>query len=178
MPRDGPGQAKRGRVKREYGEDEPKGAKSVTAPATVSGERTPKATGHQPGKVGRAETRESGDLPSCKKPTVPGGVPRKENVMTIPHDRPRPAVSQEQMRHNILVCQACRHTGSPCLPGIELLTKLRAAIQASGLGAAFEVSGTACLAACARRGYQPCTVAWRASDCAPAYSGPAALRSV
>lgn len=84
--------------------------------------------------------------------------------MTIPHDRPRPAVSQEQMRHNILVCQACRHTGSPCLPGIELLTKLRAAIQASGLGAAFEVSGTACLAACARRGYQPCTVAWRASE--------------
>ncbi|QYK43310.1 MAG: DUF1636 domain-containing protein [Paracoccaceae bacterium] len=61
--------------------------------------------------------------------------------------------------HQILVCKACRHTGQACGPGFELLRRLRDAVAAAGLGDAFEVSGTACLAGCDH----PCTVAWRAT---------------
>lgn len=63
-------------------------------------------------------------------------------------------------RHQILVCQSCRHKDSPCRPGLALLEKLRTAVsQAKGLAADFEISGTACMAGCDR----PCTVAWRAT---------------
>jgi len=62
-------------------------------------------------------------------------------------------------RHNILVCQACRHEGQECRPGLALLARLREAIAAAGMGEDFEVSGTVCLAGCSR----PCTVAWRAN---------------
>ncbi|MEO5613692.1 MAG: DUF1636 domain-containing protein [Cypionkella sp.] len=63
-------------------------------------------------------------------------------------------------RHQILICQSCRHKDSPCRPGLALLEKLRAAVgQAKGLAQDFEISGTACMAGCDR----PCTVAWRAT---------------
>ena len=80
-------------------------------------------------------------------------------------DHPRPpmalaAVPQPQpARHQLLLCQDCRHTGQPCLPGLALLERLRAAIAAAGPGEAFEMSGSASLAACPR----PCTVVWRVS---------------
>ncbi len=95
-----------------------------------------------------------------------GRMPASDNVGQMPATDaagPVPAHAAGPDRHHILVCQACRHTGSACLPGIALLEKLRAAIGAAGMAESFEVSGTACLAACARRGYQPCTVAWRAN---------------
>jgi len=50
-------------MKREYGEVAPS-AKSVTAPATVSGERRQKPLAQKAGKDGQASTRKSGDLPS------------------------------------------------------------------------------------------------------------------
>ncbi len=71
-----------------------------------------------------------------------------------------PAMRQSAPRHQILICQSCRHTDSPCLPGLALLEKLRVAVgQAKGLAQDFEISGTACMAGCDR----PCTVAWRAT---------------
>lgn len=67
---------------------------------------------------------------------------------------------QSPPRHQILICQSCRHKDSPCRPGLALLEKLRAAVaQANDLAADFEISGTACMAGCDR----PCTVAWRAT---------------
>jgi predicted metal-binding protein len=65
--------------------------------------------------------------------------------------------------HQILVCKACKHTGSACAPGHALLKKLRTAIQAAGLGDTFEVTGTACLAGCVPDHGGPCVVGWRAS---------------
>jgi predicted metal-binding protein len=65
--------------------------------------------------------------------------------------------------HQILVCKACKHTGQDCKPGFALLQKLRAAISVSGLGDAFEVSGTACLAGCVTDHSKPCVVGWRAT---------------
>ena len=47
---------------------------AATAPATVSGEQCRITTGQTAGKVGKAETRKSGDLPSEPKPNS-GGVP-------------------------------------------------------------------------------------------------------
>ena len=50
--------------KREYGEDDPKGAKTVTAPATVSGEVLEYLPlGNWEGAL-KSTTRKSGDLPS------------------------------------------------------------------------------------------------------------------
>lgn len=83
-------------------------------------------------------------------------------------DRPRrpvgtPAYSVVQSApHQILVCKACKHKGSPCAPGFALIGKLRAAIAAAGLGDAFEVTGTACLAGCVPDHGGPCVVGWRA----------------
>lgn len=65
--------------------------------------------------------------------------------------------------HQILVCKACKHQGSACKPGFDLLKKLRAAIAAAGLGDDFEVSGTACLAGCVPDHGGPCVVGWRAT---------------
>lgn len=64
--------------------------------------------------------------------------------------------------HSIVVCTRCRHTGSQCLPGYELITKLRFAIETAtrsgALATEFAVDGVACMAGCER----PCTVAYRA----------------
>ena len=65
--------------------------------------------------------------------------------------------------HQILVCKSCKHKGQDCKPGFALLKKLRAAIASAGLGDAFEVSGTACLAGCVPRHGEPCVVGWRAT---------------
>jgi len=53
-------------MKREYGEEKPRGAETVTAPATVSDERPRDEPLDRcgPGRFGEAPTRESGDLPS------------------------------------------------------------------------------------------------------------------
>ena len=70
------------------------------------------------------------------------------------------AMSRSAARHQILVCQSCRHKDSPCRPGLALLEKLRAAVaEVKNLAEDFEISGTACMAGCDR----PCTVAWRAT---------------
>ncbi|WP_225027225.1 DUF1636 family protein [Xinfangfangia pollutisoli] len=61
--------------------------------------------------------------------------------------------------HQIHLCQICRHTGQPCRPGLALLAQLHSAIALAGLGAGFELSGSACPTSCTR----PCTLAWRAS---------------
>ena len=65
-------------------------------------------------------------------------------------------------RHQIVVCTTCRHLGSDCRPGLELIDKLRAGVrlaQQTGLvGDDFAVEGFACMAGCSR----PCTVAYRA----------------
>ena len=131
---------------------------------------TPGATGltltiGEAGKAGRAETRESGDLPS-QDDNDPGGVPRQEYAMDQLKRRPlaTPPYSVAQSApHQILVCKACKHEGSACEPGFALLKKLRAAIAAAGLADAFEVSGTACLAGCVPDRGGPCVVGWRAT---------------
>ncbi|MEO0666063.1 MAG: DUF1636 domain-containing protein [Pseudomonadota bacterium] len=60
--------------------------------------------------------------------------------------------------HKITVCTSCRHKGSTCRPGYELIEKLRRAIEAAGdsVPEGFEISGVACMAGCDR----PCTVAY------------------
>ena len=64
--------------------------------------------------------------------------------------------------HRITVCIACRHTGSDCRPGFDLIARLREAIDKAGeaTGLPFEISGVACMAGCDR----PCTVAYHATD--------------
>lgn len=78
-------------------------------------------------------------------------------------DHPRPPAATPAVppppRHQLLVCRDCRHTGRPCLAGLALLDRLRAAIAASGAGEGFEISGSARLEGCDR----PCTVVWRVS---------------
>lgn len=63
--------------------------------------------------------------------------------------------------HKITVCTSCKHQGTQCKPGFELIDKLRAAICAAGdsIPEDFEVSGVACMAGCER----PCTVAYHGS---------------
>ena len=60
--------------------------------------------------------------------------------------------------HRISVCTSCKHKGQPCKPGYDLISRLRAAIEAAGdaVPGAFEVSGVACMSGCDR----PCTVAY------------------
>ncbi len=60
--------------------------------------------------------------------------------------------------HRITICTSCRHKGTHCRPGYELIDRLRQAIAAAGdaLTDGFEVSGVACMAGCDR----PCTVAY------------------
>ena len=62
------------------------------------------------------------------------------------------------MTHRITICTSCRHKGTDCRPGYELIDKLRRAIEAAGdtVPECFEVSGVACMAGCDR----PCTVAY------------------
>jgi predicted metal-binding protein len=63
--------------------------------------------------------------------------------------------------HRITICTTCRHKGTECRPGFELIEKLRAAIHAAGdaISEKFEVSGVACMAGCDR----PSTVAYHGS---------------
>lgn len=63
--------------------------------------------------------------------------------------------------HRITVCTSCKHKGTQCRPGFELIEKLRLAIKEAGAAIPenFEVSGTACMAGCDR----PCTVAYHAN---------------
>jgi len=64
--------------------------------------------------------------------------------------------------HRIFVCTSCRHKGTSCRPGYELIRKLREALDLAVpvVGDDFEISGTACMAGC----FRPCTVAFRASE--------------
>ncbi|WP_299866609.1 DUF1636 domain-containing protein [uncultured Roseobacter sp.] len=66
-----------------------------------------------------------------------------------------------QTSNRITVCTSCRHKGTTCRPGYELITRLRAAISAAGdaIPEAFEISGVACMAGCDR----PCTVAFHST---------------
>ncbi|UWQ90434.1 DUF1636 domain-containing protein [Rhodobacteraceae bacterium M382] len=66
-----------------------------------------------------------------------------------------------ELNHKIKVCTSCRHKGTECRPGYELIQKLRAAIKDAGdaIPESFEVSGVACMAGCDR----PCTVAYHGS---------------
>jgi len=65
------------------------------------------------------------------------------------------------MEHRITICTSCRHKGSACRPGYELIEKLRRAIARAGdaIPEEFEISGVACMAGCDR----PCTVAYHGS---------------
>ena len=60
--------------------------------------------------------------------------------------------------HRITVCTSCKHKGTECRPGFELIEKLRATFVAAGdaIPEEFEISGVACMAGCDR----PCTVAY------------------
>ncbi|WP_375228537.1 DUF1636 family protein [Roseobacter sp. S98] len=62
------------------------------------------------------------------------------------------------MDHRITICTSCRHKGTECRPGFELIEKLRHAIEQAGdfVPDDFEISGVACMAGCDR----PCTVAY------------------
>ena len=62
------------------------------------------------------------------------------------------------MNHRITICTSCRHKGTECRPGYELIERLRRAIIAAGdtVPEDFEISGVACMAGCDR----PCTVAY------------------
>ena len=62
------------------------------------------------------------------------------------------------MDHRITICTSCRHKGTECRPGFELIEKLRHAIAKAGdfVPDDFEISGVACMAGCDR----PCTVAY------------------
>ena len=62
------------------------------------------------------------------------------------------------MDHRITICTSCRHKGTECRPGFELIEKLRHAIAQAGdfVPDDFEISGVACMAGCDR----PCTVAY------------------
>lgn len=62
------------------------------------------------------------------------------------------------MTHRITVCTSCRHKGTECRPGYELIERLRQAIAAAGASVpdSFEISGVACMAGCDH----PCTVAY------------------
>lgn len=67
----------------------------------------------------------------------------------------------KQTNHKISVCISCRHNGSDCQPGRELIKRLREAIDLAGSAVTddFEISGVACMAGCDR----PCTVAYHGS---------------
>lgn len=60
--------------------------------------------------------------------------------------------------HKITICTSCKHQGTDCRPGYELIERLRKAIETAGdsVTDSFEISGVACMAGCGR----PCTVAY------------------
>ncbi|GFE50337.1 hypothetical protein So717_20900 [Roseobacter cerasinus] len=66
------------------------------------------------------------------------------------------------MEHRITICTSCRHKGTTCRPGYELIERLRQAIALAGeaVSDTFEISGVACMAGCDR----PCTVAYHGTQ--------------
>lgn len=63
----------------------------------------------------------------------------------------------------ITVYTDCTHMAAPCLPGLELLRHVQAAIdQASVVSDDFSLEGRVCMARCAR----PCTIAFQATSSA------------
>lgn len=68
----------------------------------------------------------------------------------------------QMKQHRITVCTSCRHKGTDCRPGYELIEKLRRAIAVAGDSIAedFAISGVACMAGCDR----PCTVAYHGTQ--------------
>lgn len=60
--------------------------------------------------------------------------------------------------HRITICTSCRHKGSHCRLGYELIARLHEAIEAAGDAVAedFEITGTARMIGC----IHPCTVAY------------------
>lgn len=68
----------------------------------------------------------------------------------------------DRTTHRITVCTSCKHKGTDCRPGYELIEKLRRAITAAGdtITEDFAVSGVACMAGCDR----PCTVAYHGTQ--------------
>jgi predicted metal-binding protein len=64
--------------------------------------------------------------------------------------------------HRITICTSCKHKGSACRPGYELITRLQKAIKAAGdtLSETFEISGVACMAGCDH----PCTIAYHSTQ--------------
>ena len=68
---------------------------------------------------------------------------------------------ERRTNHQITICTSCRHKGSACRPGYELIERLRRAIEAAGdaVPEDFEISGVACMAGCDR----PCDVAYHGS---------------
>ena len=68
----------------------------------------------------------------------------------------------DRTNHQITVCISCRHKGTDCRPGYELIAKLRKAIAAAGdsIDEDFTISGVACMAGCDR----PCTVAYHGTQ--------------
>jgi len=64
--------------------------------------------------------------------------------------------------NRITVCTSCKHKGTQCRPGYELIEQLRRAITQAGptITEDFEISGVACMAGCDR----PCTVAYHGSQ--------------
>jgi len=69
---------------------------------------------------------------------------------------------EQAKTHRITVCTSCKHKGTECRPGYELIEKLRRAIAAAGdtIAEDFAVSGVACMAGCDR----PCTVAYHGTQ--------------
>ncbi len=65
---------------------------------------------------------------------------------------------QTDASHRITVCTSCKHKGTECRPGYELIAKLRAAMDAAADSVTedFAISGVACMAGCDH----PCTVAY------------------
>ena len=65
------------------------------------------------------------------------------------------------MDHRITICTSCRHKGTECRPGYELIERLRRAIAQAGAAVPeeFEISGVACMAGCDH----PCTVAYHST---------------
>ena len=62
------------------------------------------------------------------------------------------------MTHRITICTSCRHKGTECRPGYDLIERLRQAIAKAGdaVPETFEISVVACMAGCDH----PCTVAY------------------
>ena len=87
---------------------------------------------------------------------------------------PTPAYSVAQSApHQILVCQTCRHLGETDRLGERMLPALREAIRLAGLAGIVDVTGSACMAGCAR----PCTVAVRADGKATWFFGDFDLKA-